>query len=311
MIALARRRPALAYYLLALILVSLVIVFALAWTLAVNPAAPGVVGAAVTAIYKGPGYINILTLAGQALSKPLLLTVFAYAIAPTVAALTVAATGAGGGLKRLLARLAPVGADGGARRGGRALRLYLGLLVVYGFGIWLYDFVAGPGVDATVRLAGFGVPAALGALIGLFLDEGGTLEELGWRGFLWPNLRDRMRNPVAAVLLLGVLHWAWHLPREVFTILSGAPIAPFLLGQGVFLLLCLALAIVACWCVNQAGGSIWPAVFVHGGSNVWSKAMGEFAAPSFGFVDLRFLILAIAAIVILIAGRKGLARPAA
>lgn len=75
-----------------------------------------------------------------------------------------------------------------------------------------------------------------------------------------------------------------------------------------FLLLCLALAVVAAWCVNQAGGSIWPAVFVHGGSNVWSKAMGEYAPPTFGLIDIRDMILFVAAIAILVAGRRGLAQ---
>jgi membrane protease YdiL (CAAX protease family) len=200
----AIRRPATAYYLLALGLAAGVIVFGLVWTLAVDPNAPAVIGEATTAIYKGPGYANLVTLAAQALRHPLVLTVFAYAFAPTIAALTIASTGANGGLKRLLARLRPVGRDGGGRQ---ALFVYLGILAVYAFGLYAYDWVAGPGVNAYVRLGGLGPPAAIGALIGLFLDEGGTSEELGWRGFLWPALRDRMRSPVLAVLLLGALHW--------------------------------------------------------------------------------------------------------
>ncbi len=38
-----------------------------------------------------------------------------------------------------------------------------------------------------------------------------------------------------------------------------------------FLVLCVVLAIVAGWCVNMAGGSVWPAVFVHGRDHVWSR----------------------------------------
>jgi hypothetical protein len=178
MTSFAARRPAVAYYALALAIASLVIVFGLVWTLTVDPNAFGVVGAATAAIYKGPGYINLATLAGQALRHPLVLTIFAYAAAPTIAALAVASTGAGGGLKRLIGRLRPVGPDGGGRR---AVLLYAGVLAIFTFGLWAYDWVAGPGVNAYVRLAGFGLPAAFGAVIGLFLDEGGTLEELGCR----------------------------------------------------------------------------------------------------------------------------------
>lgn len=37
------------------------------------------------------------------------------------------------------------------------------------------------------------------------LDLGGTLEELGWRGFALPHLEKRMPSSLAATLVLGAL----------------------------------------------------------------------------------------------------------
>lgn len=306
MLDFVRRHPVAAHFCLSIMLACLVVAFALLWTVFVDPSTPLALGQMSTRIYAGPGYANIVTILGEAARKPILLTVFGYALAPTLAALALAALGAGGGLRRLLSRLRPLGPEG---RGLGRLWIYVAVLAVYALGIFAYDWVAGPGLDANRRFGGFGAGIFFGALIGLFVDEGGTDEELGWRGFEWPNLRDSMRSPLAAVLLLGVLHWAWHLPREAFTILGGAALGSFVAGQAVFLLLCLALAIVSAWCVNKAGGSIWPAVFVHGGSNSWSKALGQFAPPSFGFIDIRFMIIGVLAIAIVLAGRRGLARP--
>jgi hypothetical protein len=298
------RRPVLAFYLLALLIASLVMV----WTVVrftTDPASAGMLGEMVAAIYASGQYISIASMLPHALARPDLLGIFVFAAAPSIAAIIVAARGGGGGLGALAARLRPFGPD---TTSGRALGVYAGMLAVYALGFAAYDFVAGPGTTITDRLTWLGGSVLAGALAGLLLDEGGTLEELGWRGFAWPLLQAAMKHPLRAALLLGTLHWAWHLPREVLTLLGGVDPAAFLAAQGVFWVLCLALAVVAGYCVNLAGGSVWPAVIVHGGTNLWSKALSDHVAPSFGLIDLRTLILVLLALVIVLAAGRQLGR---
>jgi uncharacterized protein len=297
----SHRRPVLAFYLLALLIASLVMVWTV-YRFTTDPASAGMLGEMVTGIYASGQYINIASMLPHALARPDLLGVFIFAAAPSISAVIVAARGGGGGLEVLAGRLRPVGANTTRRR---AIAVYCGMLAVYAAGFAAYDFVAGPGTTITGRLAMFGGSVLLGAAVGLLMDEGGTLEELGWRGFAWPLLQAAMKHPLRAAMLLGTLHWAWHLPREVLTLLGGVDPGSFLLTQGVFWALCLALAVVAGYCVNLAGGSVWPAVLVHGGTNLWSKALSDHVAPSFGLIDLRTLILFMLALVIaLCAGRQ-------
>ena len=300
----SHRRPVLAFYLLALLIASLVMVWTV-YRFTTDPASAGMLGEMVTGIYASGQYINIASMLPHALARPDLLGVFIFAAAPSIAAMIVAARGGGGGLKVLAGRLRPVGASTTRRR---AISVYCGMLAVYAAGFAAYDFVAGPGTTITDRLAMFGGSVLLGAAVGLLMDEGGTLEELGWRGFAWPLLQAAMKHPLRAALLLGTLHWAWHLPREVLTLLGGVDPGTFLVTQGAFWALCLALAIVAGYCVNLAGGSVWPAVLVHGGTNLWSKALSDHVAPSFGLLDLRTLILFVLAIIIALAAGRQLGR---
>lgn len=297
---LAQTRPLLAFYLLALAIASAV----MAWTVFLyitDPASAGALPALVAAVEASGQHMHIGTIAAEAAKNPLLLGIFVFAAAPSIAALTIAALGGGGGLRLLLARLKPVGPESRLRP---AITLYLGLLAVYAAGFLVYDFVAGPGVSIGSNLRLLGGSLVAGALIALFLDEGGTLEELGWRGFAWPILQAR-HTPLLAAILLGILHWAWHLPREVLSIMGGVALPLWALYQGIFLILCIALAVVAGFAVNRTGGSVWPAVFVHGGTNVWSKALGVHAAPTAGVLDLRTLLLVLIALVIAaLAGRQ-------
>jgi uncharacterized protein len=298
--AFARNRPLLAFYLIALAIASAVIAFTVLRYIT-DPASAGAIPALVQAVDATGQHMHIGTIGVEAMKTPMLFGIFIFAAAPTIAALIVAALGGGGGLRLLLSRLKPIGPEGRLRP---AILLYAGLLAVYAAGFAVYNFVAGPGVTIGNNLAILGGSVAVGALYALFLDEGGTLEELGWRGFAWPILMQR-HAPLLAAVILGILHWAWHLPREVLSIMGGIALPLWALYQFVFLILCIALAIVCGFAVNRTGGSVWPAIFVHGGTNVWSKALGEHAAPSFGVIDLRtLLVVFIAILLVAVAGRN-------
>ena len=307
----AQKRPVLAFYLLALLIVCAVMAFSITMFI-LRPETAAALGTLGQDIMAGPWYINIITIAEEVAKQPVLTGIFIFAAAPSISALVIAGLGGGGGLKRLLARFNPFGPE---RSKADALMLYAGLLGVYALGFAVYDFVAGPGVDPFDRLRATGGGlvwgVVFGALLGLFLDEGGSLEELGWRGFAGPVLQDSMRSAWLAAVLLGVMHWAWHLPRELVAVLGPFDAGLFLVNQTVFLILCIALSICAMYGVNRSGGSLWPAIFIHGGTNVWSKAMSDAAAPSFGVLDLRSLLVIFAALVITVfAGRRlGRANP--
>lgn len=93
-------------------------------------------------------------------------------------------------------------------------------------------------------------------------------EEIGWRGFLVPELAKFMS--FTNVALISGLIWAvFHWPL-MFRGIYGVPDTPL-----VFQLLCFSLFIVATSFVltyfRFKTGSIWPAVLFHGAGNVYSQ----------------------------------------
>ncbi|MDX2238708.1 MAG: CPBP family glutamic-type intramembrane protease [Hyphomonadaceae bacterium] len=276
-----RRRPATCFYVLAVLIVCAVMANGIV-VMSGDADAAAAFAYLAGDIANAGGYVSIPWIARFVAAEPSLAGVLVFAAAPSIAALTVAA--ASGRLGRLAAMLRPWN-DVTWRRG---LGVYAAILIVYAAGAALFGWMTWRhGGDAALREAltalgttAFGV-SGLGLFFGMFLDEGGTLEELGWRGFLQDVLSEKCA-PLATALLVGVLWWAWHLPREALTILSGAPLQDFVVGQSVFLVLCLALSIVIAAAWNAVGGSVWVAIMIHGGTNVWSKAFGEGAWAVFG-----------------------------
>jgi membrane protease YdiL (CAAX protease family) len=100
------------------------------------------------------------------------------------------------------------------------------------------------------------------AVLPVMVLIGGALgEELGWRGYLLPELQRRHR-PLIAVGLVAVVHLVWHLP--LFAAPEGPDPVPFaleLLGGGV----------VLAWLVNRTG-LLWPAILAHSAHNMAQQA---------------------------------------
>ena len=286
------RRPRALFLALAFAIASAVVAVRVI-AIAADPSLLNATMDAVKAIMAEGGYTNLLTLIGKAVHRPFLIGIFFYAGAPTLAALIVAGLGGGGGLRRLFGRLLPWGPDG--RRANWAWT-YVWLGAIYAACIAL--FIATGAGPSTLLHFGPSLPlAAAGLLIAPFIDEGGTLEELGWRGFLFP-LMDRPSGWLAPALMLGVIHWAWHLPREVLTFMQGVDPLIFVSGQSVFLILCLALGVLCTLGVRASGGSALPAIAIHGGTNALSKGLGA-DAPHWGPIDLRTLVVIFAAVVVI------------
>jgi len=244
-------------------------------------------------------YANTLSILRFSLSEsPWGVAILVFAAAPTMAALLTASFAGKEQLHKLLRRLKPLGPDQPAPA---AKNTYLWLFAIYLSVLGGYVAVSAfAGTDDSyartiANLQGPGLGLILWIIIAPFLDEGGLLEEPGWRGFATPLLQQIFQTPLKAALLLGALWWAWHLPREIPTILGGQDLGRWASLQALFLALCLAETIVCVLCVNLCGGSVLPAILIHGGSNVWSKAA---AADMYAVTDtdVRTAIMIIAAL---------------
>jgi len=283
------RTQLLKFYLLALAIASAMVAF----TYGMH--ATNVVPELVKWLYAHNLYPNVLTIAwyGIVAKQPMVLRVFFFAGAPTIAALVVARQ-SGSGLDDLLSRLRPW--RGGVSPSSAGLT-YAAIFTVYFAVFGAYYWMTWSAGKSNTILGGSITALVFWALIGPFVDEGGTLEELGWRGFAFPRLQQIIKSPLWASVFLGVIWTAWHLPREVPTLLAGVNWGQWLSNQAQFVLLCVGLSIVSGYLVNRTGGSVIPAILVHGGSNVWSKAVS--AVPNDVFhTDVRTVAVVVIALVI-------------
>jgi hypothetical protein len=306
-------RPLTIFYLLALAIAVAVMVASILW-MQRDPAVAGLMPSLLEYIEKNQLYTNILSIASFAVGvHPAALLIFVFAAAPTIAAVVVSLSRGGRrDLQLLLDRFRPW------RNGVRwqdGLKVYGIVAVVYfgvaGLYLWVASTHGEPGeLDRMIEaLGGTPITVIFALALGAFIDEGGTLEELGWRGFALPRLIDRMASPLSATMAIGVLWWAWHLPREITTLMGGAPLPGFLIGQTKFLVLCVALSVVITLVFNRTGGSVWAGILIHGGTNVWSKALSGPANRLAG-EDVRTIIVVVIAVVILIATGRNLGRAA-
>lgn len=121
---------------------------------------------------------------------------------------------------------------------------------------WLYASLtpsAGGAGDAA------GLPSVLSAFLPAVLFALG--EEIGWRGFLLPQLLRR-RSRLASSLIIGMIWCVWHLPILYLTSYeSPLQFAIFLLGYAPTLLLW---SVLLTWVFERTGRSIWMAVLLHG-----------------------------------------------
>jgi membrane protease YdiL (CAAX protease family) len=188
---------------------------------------------------------------------------------PSLAAFVVAGSLGRSELVALLGRLRPIGKGCSV---SRALLAYAAivpllatcLLATYGIrqlldgpGAWIHP----PGVLGWSLL-----PALLTAT---FLDQGGVLEELGWRGYAQPELQRSLTSPLAAAVLIGVAWGLWHVPRDVVAgVVDRLGLVAYLVHfLPAFVAGTVAVSVIAAFFTNRCGGSVLPAIMVHGVSN--------------------------------------------
>jgi membrane protease YdiL (CAAX protease family) len=155
-----------------------------------------------------------------------------------------------------------------------------GLLLI----AWLLVNVQGGGWGSSALRGGV-LESAWIILVGFAhnLLLGGSLgEEIGWRGFLLPELLRRM-NPIAASITLGVVWGLWHLPVDLYAgFVAAGPMAVL-----VRIIYTLPLTILFTWFYLRAKGSLLVAMLLHTSLNV----MGDLGLSGFENAAMVFFVL--------------------
>ncbi len=144
-------------------------------------------------------------------------------------------------------------------------------------------------------------------------------EEPGWRGFALPRLQQRY-GPLAASLILGLLHGLWHVPALMTINFGPLPLANYV----PFMLIAMLTTVLYTWVYNNTDGSVLMAMLFHAAGNAaggWLVAL--FGASGFeepqtgvaGFLSTTTWInvigygLAALLLVVLTRGRLGASTP--
>lgn len=273
-----KQRPLLCFYVLAILI-------ALAAN-ALRAMDPTPLGPMFKALKETHTHLNILTAIKSTFEYPAAYTYLLFPAAPMIAALVVAGLGFGrAGYRELLSRCAPWRAPVSWRQGLTVIAVcFLAFFALTGM-MWVQTYLyAPPGTLDRTFLRYGGDPFTIYAMLAasLLISSGPLLEELGWRGFALPLLLRKF-DPLSAAIILGLMWWAWHLPRDLPVLFSGAPGAAWgvFVKQLVIAPGMVAMTIIAVFVCNKLGGSLWGGVLLHAihnelGVNVmaeWSPAV--------------------------------------
>jgi len=187
---------------------------------------------------------------------------------------------------------------------GKIKWLIMGMLlpVIVGLAMFGSAWVTGMApfnTDKVTTILAFSfIPVFLaGILFNCFAAFG---EELGWRGFLVPELSRSMKFTSLA-LLSGAIWTVWHFPLIFFGTYHGT--GPVLYSLAVFIPSVMGAGLILAW-MRLMSGSVWVAVLFHGFWNYFIQQFypaftiktraGDMMLGEFGwFVALIYIALAI------------------
>jgi len=196
----------------------------------------------------------------------------------------------------VLVMLLVVTRDGFSKEGWKSLGLHR-----LGLSVWWIAFLAALliGVIATAivwatPLASFVMPDNPGGEVFGFLIGGlifGTLvismgEELGWRGYLLPRLLPLGRT--RALVLVGLIQAAWHMPLIFLTTAVYAPEANKLIVLPLFVATIMGESFFL-GPLRLYSGSVWPAALGHATFNGSRDTLVAFTATSSPIVVYDYL----------------------
>ena len=159
---------------------------------------------------------------------------------------------------------------------------------------------------ALARAAGataIGVPAPARLLQAFAISFGAyallNTEELAWRGYAWPRLRDRL-GALRASLVLGVIWGLLHLP--LFLVRGGHPGGWPL---SIFLAMTIAYSVIFALVYEGTGKSILLVHLLHQAINAWGDVM-PFYPRAAGSVVPAVIVVALSIVIAVIGvGRAG------
>lgn len=94
-------------------------------------------------------------------------------------------------------------------------------------------------------------------------------EEIGWRGFLVPEL-SKVTSFTGVGLISGAIWAVWHYPEILFANYNGGTPAWF--GLSCFTVMVVAMAFIQAW-LRLKSRSLWPAVFLHASHNLFIQSI--------------------------------------
>ena len=107
-------------------------------------------------------------------------------------------------------------------------------------------------------------------------------EELGWRGFLVPQLSKLLPFPVVG-LISGVTWALWHYPLILFSSYRGA--GPLWYSLLCFTIMVIGIAFLCAW-MRLRSGSVWTGMFLHAGHNIFIQSFFDAQTRHSRFTDL-------------------------
>ncbi len=134
-------------------------------------------------------------------------------------------------------------------------------------------------------------PAQIPVVLFLYFLQA-ALEDLGWRGYLQERLQ-KVWTPLAAALVIGIFHAAWHLP--LFWMVGTNQINyGFDLDLLIFVLVVTAISIFSTWCYNANNRSTLAVIALHWTGNL---CLDLFLLPEPGERIVKILMIVSAGLI--------------
>jgi hypothetical protein len=210
---------------------------------------------------------NLIVVLRLSMVEPILILTLLGSAVPAIAAILILLyLRDGTRWKRFLDRLKPYRKTPGLNAAGLYGSIFL-ILVPCLFAVLLIRQATGGDYVGSVTSVSLTLIPALLAIA--FLDQGAVLEELGWRGFATPELQDAGVTPLKVAIIVGICWGLWHLPRDITTgVIERLGVSSYLaLYLPSFVLGTISVSVIASYFMNRLGGSVIPAIVVHGITN--------------------------------------------
>jgi membrane protease YdiL (CAAX protease family) len=259
------------FYSLTLVLLALVPVLSFAFGTSMDFGALAARASEETGV---PWTSNLFDVVRLCFAEPGLWLLLLGGFVPTLAAgIMLATTGGALQWRRFVRRLRPFGESQQSMLQCTCVYVVLCLGMLVGlFLVFQLREAISPGQYEQVRI--LSIPSLLMTILfAALLDQGAVLEEAGWRGYATPLLQDHAVTPLVVAIVVGIAWSFWHLPRDIISDLPGKlGVATYLfLYLPAFTLGTVTTSVIAVYFMNRLGGSLIPAIMVHGLGN---DAMG-------------------------------------